>query len=51
MFLNWQNSTKTIPVVLTFRVGERVVRVSQAELARLPLTHRTKVRRFAAVTR
>ncbi len=51
MFLNWKNSTKTIPVVLTFRVGERVVWVSQAELARLPQNQRMKVRRFTSIAR
>jgi hypothetical protein len=51
MFLNWQNSTKTIPVVLKFRVGERVVWVSQAELARLSQPQRTRVRRFASIAR
>jgi RNA polymerase sigma-70 factor (ECF subfamily) len=43
MFLNWQHSTNFVSVVLTFRVGTRVVRVPVAELAQLPLARRTKV--------
>jgi hypothetical protein len=45
-FLNWQHSTKFVPVVLAFRVGKRLVRVPEAELARLPLEQRRKIVRL-----
>jgi hypothetical protein len=44
MFLNWQDSSKSVLVVLMFRAGQRMARVPAAMLARLPLARRTKVR-------
>jgi hypothetical protein len=46
MFLNWQGSTEFVPVVLKFRFGQRLVRMSVMELARLPLEQRRKVVRL-----
>lgn len=43
MFLNWQGSTKSVLVVLMFRAGQRMVRMPQSVLARLPLARRAKV--------
>jgi hypothetical protein len=44
MFLNWQDSSQWRLVVLVFRAGQRMVRVPQRALARLPLARRAKVR-------
>jgi hypothetical protein len=46
MFLKEQDSSKLVPIVLTFRVGKRIVHVSTAELARLSLAQRRKVVRL-----
>jgi hypothetical protein len=43
MFVNWQDSSKLIPVVLEFRFDKRTVHVPVAELALLPLEQRKKV--------